>query len=105
MKLLPLILVATAFVVSVNCQEEANKRCKYFDWLRACKLSCKVLGHTTGHNGQFENLVIQTVQNLYNFSGVCDSQDVCRCSEEDYNFFVDITEFFGKLDISEVITK
>ena len=59
-------------------------RCKYFSFLSACKVGCKVLGHTTG---------------------VCDENDKCFCSEEDYNFFHDVSLWLGKLDISEVVKR
>merc|ERR1739838_849574 len=71
-----------------NCQagedDEYDKRCKYFSFLSACKVGCKALGHTTG---------------------VCDENDKCFCSEEDYNFFHDVTLWLGKLDISEVVKR
>ena len=38
-------------------------------------------------------------------TGVCDENDKCFCSEEDYNFFHDVTLWLGKLDISEVVKR
>ena len=44
-----IILVLTLVVLAASVEgQKANKRCKYFEWARGCKLSCKVLGHTTG---------------------------------------------------------
>ena len=39
------------------------------------------------------------------FSGACDSKNVCHCSEEDYDFFSDVSEWFENLDVTEVISK
>jgi hypothetical protein len=30
---------------------------------------------------------------------------VCHCSEEDYDFFSDVAEWFESLDVTEVISK
>ena len=38
-------------------------------------------------------------------TGVCDENDKCFCSEEDYNFFHDVSLWLGKLDISEVVKR
>ena len=62
-----LLAACLAFVVSVVECEDANKRCKYFQWVRACKLSCKVLGHTTGQfNFPFITLTLQPTVNIRN---------------------------------------
>ena len=83
----PLFLCLFAIMATI-CQagddDDYDKRCKYFDFLRACKVGCKALGHTTG---------------------VCDENDKCFCSEEDYNFFTDVTTWIRDLDIKEVISR
>ena len=48
MKLGLSLIVAVIAIVALAEGQDANKRCKYFEWVRACKVSCKVLGHTTG---------------------------------------------------------
>merc|ERR1712014_77746 len=60
-----------------------DKRCKYFSFISACKVGCKITGHTTG---------------------ACDENDKCWCSEDDYNFFQDVGEWLEKVDISEVVS-
>lgn len=80
-------LIAFALFVSqvlAGSGDPYDKRCKYFDFLRACKIGCKVLGHTTG---------------------ACDENDKCWCSEEDFNFFHEVTEWLGNLDIEDVIDR
>ncbi len=54
-----LLAACLAFALSVVECQEANKRCKYFQWVRACKLSCKVLGHTTGQLIFFSQEAVQ----------------------------------------------
>ena len=86
MRVVQLLLIQALLISSILCGEgdPYDKRCRYFDFLRACKVGCKVLGHTTG---------------------VCDENDKCWCSEEDYNFFHDVSQWLGDLDIEDVIDR
>jgi len=67
--------------------EAQNKRCTWpgAQTFRACKVSCKVLGHDTG---------------------VCDDNDRCICSENEYDFLADVSEWFTEnLDPSTLIER
>merc|ERR1712141_222640 len=79
-----LLLLGLTWFVNAGEGDDYDKRCRYFSLFKACKVGCKVLGHTTG---------------------VCDENDKCFCSEEDYNFFHDVSLWLGKLDISEVVKR
>ena len=67
-----LLLGLTAWVVNAGEGDDYDKRCRYFSLFKACKLGCKVLGHTTG---------------------VCHQNDKCHCSEEDFNLFDDVSRY------------
>jgi len=71
-----ILLLLVAYLLSFIGQIEAqNKRCTWVGakTFRACKVSCKVLGHDTG---------------------VCDDNDRCICSETEYDFLADVSEWF-----------
>jgi len=81
------IFTLCVFGFVVEKAEAQNKRCTWFGakTLRACKLSCKVLGHDTG---------------------VCDDQERCICSETEYDFLADVTGWIEeKLAPSVIIAK
>lgn len=82
-KIIYFVALAVAFsqVLTVS---SADKRCKYFSWMKACEASCVIFGHTTG---------------------ACDENDTCWCSEEEFNFFQNITQWIDNLDIGEVIER
>ena len=44
------VLLLLGLVISIQAGEgdSYDKRCRYFDFIRACKVGCKALGHTTG---------------------------------------------------------
>ena len=67
-----LLLVLSTWVVNAGEGDDYDKRCRYFSLFKACKIGCKVLGHTTG---------------------VCDQNDKCQCSEEDFNLFDDVSRY------------
>lgn len=83
-----LFVIATLFLLGyIDRAEAQSKRCTWFGakTLRACKLSCKALGHDTG---------------------VCDDNDRCICSEVEYNFLEDVTQWFEEtLDPSTLISR
>jgi len=85
---LHILIIAVAFVlVSIGQTEAQNKRCTWVGakTFRACKVSCKVLGHDTG---------------------VCDDADRCICSENEYDFLADVSEWFTEnLDPSTLIER
>jgi len=86
--LIQLLLVASICILAnVKTAEAQNKRCTWIGakTFRACKLSCKALGHDTG---------------------VCDDQDRCICSENEYDFLSDVSEWISeKLDPSTLIAR
>ena len=81
------IFAICVFGCVVEKAEAQNKRCTWLGakTLRACKVSCKVLGHDTG---------------------VCDDQDRCICSENEYDFLSDVKEWIKeKVDPSTLIAR
>ena len=68
-----LLLVLLTTVVNAGEDDDYDKRCRYFSLFKACKIGCKVLGHTTGS---------------------CDQNDKCHCSEEDFNLFDDVSRYY-----------
>ena len=75
-------IIAICILGQIEKAEGSNKRCTFLGatTLQYCKASCKILGHTTG---------------------VCDQEDRCICSEEDYDFLADVTEWVEEhLDIA-----
>ena len=81
------IFALCVFGCVIQKAEAQNKRCTWIGakTLRACKVSCKVLGHDTG---------------------VCDDQDRCICSETEYDFLSDVTEWIQeKLEPSTLIAR
>merc|ERR1712110_34197 len=83
-----LLLVASICILAnVKIAEAQNKRCTWIGakTFKACKASCKALGHDTG---------------------VCDDQDRCICSENEYDFLSDVSEWISeKLDPSTLIAR
>ena len=81
------ILITICVLGQVEKAAGSNKRCylpgaKTF---RACKISCKVLGHDTG---------------------ACDAQDRCICSETEYDFTADIQEWFEEnIDVTTMVAR
>lgn len=43
-----LLLLGLVLSVQAGEGDSYDKRCRYFDFIRACKVGCKALGHTTG---------------------------------------------------------
>jgi len=80
-----LLLVLLTTVVNAGEDDDYDKRCRYFSLFKACKIGCKVLGHTTGS---------------------CDQNDKCHCSEEDFNLFDDVSRWFDELpDVGQVLSR
>lgn len=85
--ILLLLVSSICILVNVKTAEAQNKRCTSIGakTFKACKLSCKALGHDTG---------------------VCDDQDRCICSENEYDFLSDVSEMISeKLDPSTMIAR
>jgi len=81
------LIIAICLLGHVEKAEGQNKRCTWIGakTFRACKVSCKVLGHDTG---------------------VCDDEDRCICSETEYDFLADVTEWFKeKLDPTTLVAR
>ncbi len=53
-----LLLVSCLLVAIAGSLVEAgegdayDKRCRYFGFIRACKIGCKAMGHTTGNTSK-----------------------------------------------------
>jgi len=81
------VFVGIFLLGHIEKAEAQNKRCTWVGakTFRACKVSCKVLGHDTG---------------------VCDNEDRCICSETEYDFLADVTEWIKeKVDPSTLIAR
>lgn len=81
-----LLVCAAALVCLVGLCEasETSKRCTWslLKATKACKVSCKFLGHTTG---------------------VCTPEDFCLCSGEDYEFLSQVEDWAKEhLSISQI---
>jgi len=82
-----ILIIAICVLGQVEKAKAQNKRCTWFGakTFRACKVSCKVLGHDTG---------------------VCDENDRCICSETEYDFLADVSEWVEeKLDPTTLIAR
>jgi len=87
MKVQVLLFSIACLLGYIGQTEAQNKRCTWpgAQTFRACKVSCKVLGHDTG---------------------VCDDNDRCICSENEYDFLSDVGEWFKEnLDPSTLIER
>ena len=87
MKIQVLLFSIACLLGYIGQTEAQNKRCTWpgAQTFRACKVSCKVLGHDTG---------------------VCDDNDRCICSENEYDFLSDVGEWFKEnLDPSTLIER
>jgi len=81
------VIAGICLLGHIEKAEAQNKRCTWVGakTFRACKVSCKVLGHDTG---------------------VCDDEDRCICSENEYDFLSDVTEWIKeKLEPSTLIAR
>merc|ERR1712018_151894 len=60
-----LLLVLLTTVVNAGEDDDHDKRCRYFSLFKACKIGCKVLGHTTARVIKMINVIVQKKISTY----------------------------------------